>query len=122
MKIFRLAPILMISACVSNEMQIKSDEYGITHEVIATRFGQFNVYEHPSGRSLMVTPILGDVIGQAVVNGLTLGAADTTQSEGAMQEAADAYLKKHEVFKGCFISNGYLIQKPAYEFILECKK
>lgn len=120
----RLVSLLTITVlatgCVSKEAMKKSSEYGNHYEVVKTQYGVFWVYEHPSKKKLAVSTSIGSTIGQGVVKGLTFGAANTLPSEGAFQEAAEAYLAGHKEIGSCKIANGYLLQDPIFEFILSC--
>lgn len=111
---------LAVLAGCSQEVMSKSEEYGIAFEVIETSYGTFRVYEHPSGERAAVASTLGEAIGQGIVSGLTLGAADVTPSEGAAQEALEVYLARHKSLSNCYVTNGYLLQRPLYEFTLRC--
>jgi hypothetical protein len=116
-----ISTAVSLTACASNEAIKKSDEYGVTSELIETQYGAFKVYEHPSGKRLAVSTTLGGSLAAGAAKGITLGAGNILPSEGGYQEAAEAYLKKHQkVFQGCKIKNGYLLQEPVFEFVLDC--
>lgn len=113
--------LTVLTGCVSKELRVKSNDYGIAHELIVTEYGDFNVYEHRSGKKFLVSSTIADAASQGAVKGLTFGGADTSQSEGAAQQAAEKYMTRHaRAFGDCRIRNGYLVQSPVYEFILDC--
>lgn len=121
MRILIVLPLIAIAAgCASKELIAKSSEYGVTHERIETEYGKFNVYEHPDDSRLAVSSTMAGALGQGIAKGLTFGAGNILPSEGSYQQAAEAYLAKHDVFAGCRITNGYLLQEPIYEFTYEC--
>ncbi|MBD0413290.1 hypothetical protein [Oryzicola mucosus] len=111
---------LAITGCASQEMRVKSAEYGGNPVNVATRYGDFSVYEHPSRKRLAVSATLADTLKQGAVRGLTFGAVSVQPSEGAYQEAAEAYIAQTRRLRSCRVRNGYLLQAPVYEFILSC--
>lgn len=120
MKHALLAVALVLSGCASKELMMKSSEYGTAHENITTKYGEFRVYEHPSGKSLAVSSTLGTAAAQGLAKGLTFGAGNILPSEGGYQQAAELYLAKHKALSSCKVSNGYVLQEPVYEFVLDC--
>lgn len=117
---FLVVTLLILASCASKEVHLKSNEYGKAHEVVKTQYGEFLVFEHPSSQSLAVSSTMSGAVAQGVVKGLTFGAGNILPSEGAYQEAAEVYLKKHKQIAHCKIANGYILQEPIYEFKLTC--
>lgn len=114
------AALLALSGCASKELLSKSAEYGTAFEMVKTQYGEFRVYEHPNGKRLAVSSTMGGAIGQGITKGLTFGAGNILPSEGAYQEAAEAYLRNHKALKSCKVTNGYLLQEPIFEFTIGC--
>lgn len=111
---------IILSGCASQEMRVKSAEYGGNPTRITTPYGPFDVYEHPSRKRLAVSATLSDTLKQGVVRGLTFGTGSIQASEGAYQEAAEAYIAKTRRLRSCTVRNGYILQAPVYEFVLRC--
>ena len=111
---------LGLSGCVSTELQTKSDDYGIAHEMIQTDQGEFRVYEHRTSRKFLVTPTLEKSAEIGAVQGITFGGADTT-AVLPMEVAVVSYMAKYpKVFAGCRIADKYEVQIPVWEYILDC--
>ncbi|MCC2612642.1 hypothetical protein [Neorhizobium petrolearium] len=115
-----LVAVIFLAGCASKELIAKSAEYGSAHEIVKTQYGEFRVYEHPTGKRLAVSSTLAGAMGQGIAKGLTFGAGNVLPSEGAYQEAAEQYLAKHKALSSCKITNGYLLQEPIFEFTIRC--
>lgn len=115
-----LIPMFILAGCASKELIAKSSEYGSAHETVRTQYGEFMVYEHPTGKRLAVSSTLAGAVGQGIAKGLSFGAGSIRPSEGAFQEAAEQYLAKHKALAACKITNGYLLQDPIFEFTIDC--
>lgn len=114
--------LLALSGCASQELVAKSAEYGLAHENVTTKYGEFRVYENPDGKRLAVSSTIGGAVSQGIVKGLTFGAGSVLPSLGAYQEAAEKYLSLHKALSACRITQGYLLQDPVYEFVMSCPK
>jgi hypothetical protein len=79
----------------------------------------YRMFDKPSDTRIMITPSIGDSMGQGAVKGLTLMAADTSIPKPVFQEAVEAYLsQKHGE---CIIVDGYKVIEPQWEFRYSCK-
>lgn len=78
----------------------------------------WRIFDKPAEGKLMITPTLGNAMGQGVLKGLTFGAADTDIPKSQYQGAVEAWLK--HTGRSCTIIDGYKIIQPQWEFTYRC--
>ncbi len=64
-------------------------------QVVQTKYGTFWVFDRPDIRKIMTTPAPGEMVGPAMVSGLSAGLVDVDPTLSAHREAADVYFKKN---------------------------
>ncbi|PDT79952.1 hypothetical protein [Sinorhizobium sp. BJ1] len=79
----------------------------------------YRVYDHKTENSLMVAPSLGKTMTVGMVQGATLGLANSMTPEARMKAAAQQHLA-NTGRSGCRIASGQLLSKPLYEFRFKC--
>jgi hypothetical protein len=79
----------------------------------------WRIFDKPAEGRLMITPSIGRSVGEGVLSGLTLGAADTEIPKPDYQAAVAAWLRtRHGGI--CTITDGYKLIKPQWEFKYHC--
>lgn len=78
----------------------------------------FRIFDKPAANKLMITPSLGDAAGMGFASGLTFGALNADNPKPIYESAAAGYLKS--TGRTCRIVDGYLVEKPQWEFKYDC--
>ena len=66
----------------------------------------------------MITPTIGASMGEGLLKGLTLGAADTDIPKPIYQAGVADWLKSQD--RSCTITDGYKLIRPQWEFRYHC--
>lgn len=112
--------LLLLTGCAGRPGGFsEAMKYDQTVHKVQTADGVWRVFEHPSGTKIMTTPSLDMAFGSGLVQGATLGLAETLpheqRHEAAARKRLDETGRQH-----CKITSGYELIKGQYEFTYDC--
>lgn len=79
----------------------------------------YRVFDKPAESRLMITPSIAKAAAMGAVGGATMGIADVSGIKPTYERAAVAYLAS--TGRHCRIVDGYLVQRPQWEFKYDCR-
>lgn len=113
-----LSASLMLAGCAGMDAAMQYDGVNPVHFQSPPDGDTWRIFDKPNEGRLMVTPTLGEAMGEGFLSGLTLGAADTDIPKPEYQAAVAAWLA--HTGRHCTILDGYKLIRPQWEFKYRC--
>lgn len=112
---FAIAAALLLSGCAS--LEHANNTYGQVESVKFNHAGKvYDIYDRPDLSQLVIDPPTGDMLGGAIMQGLTFGAYPGS-SGAVMRLVADDFLRERK----CAVVSGWLVAEPLWEFTYTCQ-